>query len=205
MTAPPLPGDGPPTSLDALRDQAVGCQACDLYARATQTVFGEGPADADLVLMGEQPGDKEDKQGHPFVGPAGAVLDRALGEAGIDRARVYITNAVKHFKWRPAGKVRLHQKPNATQIRACKPWWESELAVIQPRVLCCLGATAAQVVLGPKFRVTREHGTFQPRDDGILVTATIHPSAVLRAQDEDRHDALEMLVEDLRAVATKLP
>ena len=190
--------------LDELRDQAVGCQACDLYARATQTVFGEGPEDADLVLMGEQPGDKEDRQGHPFVGPAGALLDRALDGADIDRTRVYITNAVKHFKWRPAGKVRLHQKPNATQIRACKPWWEAELELIQPRVLCCLGATAAQAVLGPKFRVTREHGTFTPRDDGILVTATIHPSAVLRAKDDDRRDAFDMLVGDLRAVAAKL-
>jgi uracil-DNA glycosylase family protein len=203
MTASPAPVD-PAAALDTLREEAQGCEECDLFARATQTVFGEGPPDADLVLIGEQPGDKEDRQGHPFVGPAGTVLDRALGEAGIDRGRVYITNAVKHFKWRPAGKVRLHQKPNATQIRACRPWWEAELAIIQPRVLCCLGATAAQTVLGSKFRVTREHGTFHPRDDGILVTATIHPSAVLRADDEDRKDAFDMLAGDLRAVATKI-
>ena len=207
MAVPTIRGDGhpPDEQLAELRTDAAGCEACDLYARATQTVFGEGPGQADLVLMGEQPGDREDREGHPFVGPAGRILDRALGEAGIDRGRVYITNAVKHFKWRPAGKVRLHQKPNATQIRACRPWWEAELAVVQPKVLCCLGATAAQAVLGSSFRVTREHGTFRTLDDGLLVTATIHPSAVLRADEEDRDDALAMMVDDLRAVSEKLP
>jgi uracil-DNA glycosylase len=206
MAAHMMRGDGhaPDERLAEIRAAANGCQGCDLYARATQTVFGEGPGQADLVLMGEQPGDREDREGHPFVGPAGRILDQALESAGIDRARVYITNAVKHFKWRPAGKVRLHQKPNASQIRACRPWWEAELEVIHPRVLCCLGATAAQAVLGSSFRVTREHGTFHPRDDGVLVTATIHPSAVLRADDEDREDALAMIVDDFRAVSAKL-
>src|SRR5215210_2711315 len=147
-------------SLDALSNEAASCQACDLYKCGTQTVFGEGPEAAHLMLMGEQPGDQEDKAGHPFVGPAGRILDKALVDAGIDRNDVYVTNAVKHFKWKPKGKVRLHQKPNAKEIAACRMWWTQELAVVKPKVLCCLGATAAQAVFGPKFRVTKQRGDF---------------------------------------------
>jgi len=197
-------GAGSP-DLDALRQQAATCTACDLYERATQTVFGEGPPDARVVLMGEQPGDQEDRAGRPFVGPAGRILDRALEEAGIDRDAVYVTNAVKHFKWRPAGKVRLHQKPNAAEIRACSQWWRSEVDVLDPDVLVLLGATAAQAVLGPKVRVTRDRGTFLHAPDFAFdALVTIHPSAVLRAQRDDRDDALRGLVRDLRVVAERL-
>ena len=191
-------------TLDDLRKEAASCQACDLHKLGTQTVFGEGPEDADLMLMGEQPGDEEDKTGHPFVGPAGRILDRALVDAGIDRDNVYITNAVKHFKWKPQGKVRLHQKPNAKEIAACRQWWTQELAVVKPKVLCCLGATAAQAVFGPKFRVTKQRGEFLDLADGILGTATIHPSAILRADDERREVEYEDLVDDFRAVRERL-
>jgi uracil-DNA glycosylase family protein len=191
-------------SIETLRSEAAGCEACDLYQLGTQTVFGEGPEDADLMLMGEQPGDQEDKAGHPFVGPAGRVLDRALVEAEIDRERVYVTNAVKHFKWKPQGKVRLHQKPNAKEIGACRQWWTQELAVVKPKVLCCLGATAAQAVFGAKFRVTKQRGDFFDLVDGVLGTATIHPSAILRADDERREVEYQDLVDDFRAVAERL-
>jgi uracil-DNA glycosylase len=194
-----------PPDLSALRDRAVTCTACDLYERATQTVFGEGPPDARVVLMGEQPGDQEDRAGRPFVGPAGRILDRALDEAGIDRETVYVTNAVKHFKWRPAGKVRLHQKPSAAQIKACSQWWRSEVGALDPDVVVLLGATAAHAVLGPRIRVTRDRGTFlRPADFAFEALVTIHPSAVLRAQGDDRDDALRGLVDDLRAVAGRL-
>jgi len=189
-------------AVERLRATAAGCEQCDLYERATQTVFGEGPADARLVMIGEQPGDHEDKEGHPFVGPAGHVLDRALEAAEIDRSEVYLTNAVKHFKWRPKGKVRLHQRPNAAEIAACRNWWESELAAVRPEVLCCLGAIAAQAVLGRSFRVTKSRGEFFSLESGIEAIATIHPSAVLRADDRDA--ALAGLVHDLEIVRDRL-
>jgi uracil-DNA glycosylase family protein len=192
-------------SLEVLRNEAATCEACDLYKLGTQTVFGEGPADADLMLMGEVPGDQEDKTGHPFVGPAGKLLDRALVEAEIDRNNVYITNAVKHFKWKPQGKVRLHQKPNAKEIAACRQWWTQELAVLKPKVLCCLGATAAQAVFGSKFRVTKQRGDFYELVEGVQGTATIHPSSILRMDDDQqRHNEFEDFVDDFRAVAQRL-
>jgi DNA polymerase len=187
-------------SLAELAAEAAKCTDCDLYRNATQTVFGEGPEDADVVFMGEQPGDKEDRTGHPFVGPAGQLLDRALEAAGIDRDRVYITNAVKHFKWRPAGKVRLHQKPNREEVTACRQWWELELAAISPRVLVCLGATAAQAVWGPSFRVTKQRGRFTKLPTGVEAVATVHPSSILRAA-ERREAEFADFVDDLRAVA----
>jgi DNA polymerase len=192
----------PAKALERLQASAAKCTQCDLYKRATQTVFGEGPADARLVFIGEQPGDHEDTEGHPFVGPAGHLLDRALDAAGIDRAEVYLTNAVKHFKWRPAGKVRLHQRPNAAEIVACRNWWESEVEAIQPEVLCCLGAIAAQAVLGKSFRVTKSRGEFFTLPSGIEAVATIHPSAVLRSDDRDA--AFNGLVHDLEIVRDRL-
>ncbi len=172
-------------ALDRLRRDAATCTACDLYERATQTVFGEGPADARLMMVGEQPGDHEDKEGHVFVGPAGHLLDRALADAGITRDDVYLTNAVKHFNWRPAGKARIHQKPNARHIAACTRWWEAELETIQPELVCCLGAVAAQAMLGRAFRVTQQRGRLVTTTEGIPAIATIHPSAVLRSDDRD--------------------
>ena len=192
----------PSTELERLRADAAGCTRCELYERATQTVFGEGPVPASLMLMGEVPGDREDVEGHPFVGPAGRVLDEALAEAGIDRNAVYLTNAVKHFKWRPAGKVRLHQKPNAKEVAACRAWWEAEIALVAPQILCCLGATAAQAVFGSGFRVTRQRGSFVTLPSGVEATATLHPSAVLRS--ENRDEVYAGLVDDLRAVAQRL-
>jgi uracil-DNA glycosylase len=212
IAAPDL-GSGPPaTRLRSLARQVAACRACPLYEHATQSVFGEGDAHAALMLLGEEPGDREDRQGHPFVGPAGHLLDRALAEAGIDRSAVYLSNVVKHFKWSPSGKVRLHKKPNAREIRACRPWWEAEVAVVRPRVLCCLGATAAQAVLGSSFRVTRDRGAFfdlptlsngVPVPD-VSVVATIHPAAVLRARDNDREQAMSGFVADLTRVASHL-
>jgi uracil-DNA glycosylase family protein len=190
------------TDLADLRREAARCTACDLYARATQTVFGEGPPDARLMLVGEQPGDREDRDGHPFVGPAGQLLDRALHDAGIDRDGVYITNAVKHFKWAPAGKVRLHKKPNAGEIRACSQWWKAELAAVQPDIVVLLGATAAQALLGPQVRVTRDHGrilTITTPETPALVT--IHPSAILRMKNADRDEGFAGLVRDLVTAA----
>ena len=189
-------------TLPRLREAAAGCRACPLWQTATQAVFGEGPAAPEVMLVGEQPGDQEDKQGRPFVGPAGRVLDEALELAGIDRKRVYLTNAVKHFKWEARGKRRIHAKPTWSEQVACRPWLEAELAVVQPRVLVCLGATAAQSLLGKQFRVTKERGRWLESDLAEYVTATIHPSAVLRQRDtESRDRELAALVADLKLVA----
>jgi uracil-DNA glycosylase len=201
---PGLEGGTATPSLEDLRTAARGCRACDLWRSGTQTVFGEGLAKADVMLVGEQPGDREDIEGRPFVGPAGKLLDRALERAGIDRSQVYITNVVKHFKWRPRGKKRIHQKPNAEEIGACRPWLEGELAAVEPRVLVCLGATAAQALLGRTFRVTRQRGQFVDSPLAPLVTATIHPSAILRMEDDERERAMDDLVADLAKVAAKL-
>ena len=195
----PVPSDG--ASLDDLRAAAAGCQACDLWERATQTVFGEGSAGAWLMLVGEQPGDKEDLSGAPFVGPAGEMLDQALAEADIDRRLVYVTNVVKHFKWKPRGKRRIHQKPNAAEQRACRPWLEAELARVQPRAVVCLGATAAQSLISRDFRVTQQHGEVLPSPLGPPIAATVHPSSILRAPDaEARRAAYAGLVSDLRRI-----
>jgi uracil-DNA glycosylase family protein len=192
-------------TLPRLREAAAGCRACALWQTGTQTVFGEGPARADVMLVGEQPGDQEDKQGRPFVGPAGRVLDEALELAGVDRGRAYLTNAVKHFKWEARGTRRIHAKPTWSEQMACKPWLEAELAVVRPRVLVCLGATAAQSLLGKQFRVTKERGRWLESDLAEYVTATIHPSAVLRERDtEARHRALAGLVADLKLAASVL-
>jgi uracil-DNA glycosylase family protein len=191
--------------LDALRKAAAGCTACDLYRDATQTVFGEGSPNAEVMLVGEQPGDGEDKAGRPFVGPAGRLLDRALEEAGIDRELAYVTNVVKHFKFERRGKVRLHKKPNAEEIRACLPWLEAELAVVRPRVLVALGATAAQALLGSSFRVSRQRGEFVDSELAPRVLATVHPSSILRAPDDEaRALAYKGFVADLTVVAAEL-
>lgn len=193
-----------PTLADV---QAIskGCKACDLYKRGTQTVFGEGPPRAEIMLVGEQPGDAEDVAGHPFVGPAGRLLDKALSEAGIDRSRVYVTNVVKHFKWEPRGKRRIHAKPNAAEIGACRPWLETEIALVKPRVLVCLGATAAQALLGRTFKVTRQRGEFVASPLAPLATATVHPSSILRApDDESRRREMREFVADLEKVAKRL-
>jgi DNA polymerase len=192
-------------TLPVVREISKGCKACDLYKRGTQTVFGEGPARAEIMMVGEQPGDAEDLAGHPFVGPAGRLLDRALEQAGIDRSRVYVTNVVKHFKWEPRGKRRIHAKPNAAEIGACRPWLETEIALVNPRVLVCLGATAAQALLGRGFKVTQQRGEFVPSPLAPLVTGTVHPSSILRApDDESRRREMEGLVADLKRVAKKL-
>jgi uracil-DNA glycosylase family protein len=188
-------------SLGDLRRSAAGCRACDLYRNATQTVFGEGDESARMMLLGEQPGDQEDIAGEPFVGPAGLLLDEALVAAGIDRGLVYVTNVVKHFKWRraPSGKRRIHQKPDRAEVSACRPWLEGEVARVQPELIVLLGATAAQAILGSQFRVTRERGNVRRTSLGPPALATIHPSAVLRAPtSEDRAAALAGLVADLR-------
>jgi uracil-DNA glycosylase len=192
-------------TLKTVRETAAGCKACDLYARGTQTVFGEGPKQASVMLVGEQPGDAEDLAGHPFVGPAGKLLDKALAEAGIDRRQVYVTNVVKHFKWEPRGKRRIHQKPNAAEITACRPWLETEIALVKPHVLVCLGATAAQALLGKAFKVTKQRGTFVESNLAPLVTATVHPSSILRAPDDDaRREEMRRFVADLKKVASRL-
>jgi DNA polymerase len=186
-------------TLAKLREAAQGCRGCDLYRRGTQTVFGAGVAQARVMLVGEQPGNEEDLEGAPFVGPAGRLLDRALAEAGIDRTSCYVTNVVKHFKWVPRGKRRIHEKPNAREIAACRPWLSAEIEVVKPRVIVCLGATAAQVLLGRTFKVTRERGkliAFSPH--APLVMATVHPSSILRAPDDmTRHRELERFTADL--------
>jgi DNA polymerase len=192
-----------PGTLEELNELAADCTACDLYARATQTVFGEGPATARTVFIGEQPGDREDQEGRPFVGPAGRVFDDACRDAGIDRASIYVTNAVKHFKWRPAGKRRLHQRPNAREVRACEMWWKAELDAVRPDVVVCLGATAAQAVLGPDFRLTKHRGEWQLFNDWPVL-ATVHPSAILRAGDA-RDDLYASLVADLAIVSRRMP
>jgi uracil-DNA glycosylase len=191
--------------LDGLRKAAAGCTACGLYRDATQTVFGEGSPDAEVMLVGEQPGDGEDLAGRPFVGPAGRLLDRALEEAGIDRRLAYVTNVVKHFKFERRGKVRLHKKPNAEEVHACFPWLEAELRVVQPRVLVLLGATAAQALLGSSFRVSRQRGEFVDSDLAPRVLATVHPSSILRAPDDEaRALAYKGFVADLAVVARDL-
>jgi DNA polymerase len=194
-------------TLDDLRQAAAGCRACGLYRNATQTVFGDGSESAHLMLVGEQPGDREDLAGAPFVGPAGRLLDEALAAADIDRRLVYVTNVVKHFKWRraPSSKRRIHQKPDRAEITACRPWLEGEIARIGPELVVLMGATAAQAILGSAFRVTRQRGTVMPTALGPLALATIHPSAVLRARtSKERADALAGLVADLRAAAAHL-
>ena len=191
-------------TLPKLREAAAACEACELHEKGTQTVFGEGLKRARVVLVGEQPGDREDVEGRPFVGPAGRVLDRALAEAGIERADAYLTNAVKHFNWKPKGKRRIHQAPKAEHLRACAPWLESELGVVDPELVVCLGAVAVKAVIGPSYRVMRDHGKFVATGLGRTATATLHPSAVLRARDEDREEAMGMLVGDLRAVRRRL-
>ncbi len=192
-------------SLSQLRAEAAQCTRCELYKRGTQTVFGEGGRHARIVFVGEQPGDQEDKQGRPFVGPAGRVLDQALAAAGIDRSDVYVTNVVKHFKWVPRGKRRIHQKPNAREIAACRPWLDGELAALHPLVVVCLGATAAQALLGPSFKVTQMRGRAVPSTLAPWVLATVHPSSVLRApDDETRRRDMELFFRDLAAVAQLL-
>jgi uracil-DNA glycosylase len=204
--------------LDGLRAAAAGCRACELWEPATQTVFGEGPETARIVFVGEQPGDQEDRKGEPFVGPAGRLLDRALGDAGIDRRDAYVTNAVKHFRFTVKGKRRIHQTPGPEHMRACRPWLEAEFAVLQPEVVVCLGATAAKTLISPSFRITQERGRLMPwappglagADDEedsphqMWMLATTHPSAVLRVPDENRGPAYDELVKDLTVVAGAL-
>jgi uracil-DNA glycosylase len=195
----------PRPTLSTVRSAAKFCKACDLYKRGTQTVFGEGPERADVMLVGEQPGDAEDLAGHPFVGPAGKLLDKALEDAGLDRREVYVTNVVKHFKWEPRGKRRIHAKPNSAEIAACRPWLETEIAIVKPHILVCLGATAAQALLGRTFRVSRERGTFVPSSLAPLVMATVHPSSILRApDDESRREEMRRFVADLQKVSSAL-
>jgi DNA polymerase len=191
-------------NLDELRRRAQECRACDLWKTGTQTVFGEGPPDADVMMVGEQPGDREDIEGRPFVGPAGRVLDTALERAGIDRDRVYMTNVVKHFKWRPRGKRRIHQKPNVEEIKACRPWLDGELAAVHPRVLVCLGAVAATALIGRDFRVSRQRGQFVDSPLAERVMATVHPSSILRTADEERAASMDRFVRDLEIVASEL-
>ena len=202
------------TPLERVREEAETCTRCELYKLGTQTVFGEGSEDADVMLVGEQPGDKEDLEGRPFVGPAGRLLDKALVEAGIDRSRAYVTNAVKHFKWKQQGggpgeggrtsKRRLHQKPNREEMKACKPWLESELELVNPKVVICLGATAAQSLLGPGFKVTQMRGQFVEWPYKPLAIATVHPSSILRGSPESREVAFQGLVADLKIAASPL-
>jgi uracil-DNA glycosylase family protein len=194
----------PKPTLAKLRQAAADCKACPLWKTGTQTVFGEGLAKAEVMLVGEQPGDREDVEGRPFVGPAGRLLDDALAEAGIDRSLAYVTNAVKHFKWTPRGKRRIHQKPNWAEIAACRPWLDAELAVVKPRVLVPMGATAAQALLGRQFRVTKDRGKPVESELAPTVIATIHPSAILRADEAEREREYQALVADLRTVAKLL-
>ncbi len=189
-------------TLDALRKKAAGCRACHLWKTGTQTVFGEGKSTATVMFVGEQPGDKEDLAGKPFVGPAGALLDAALEEAGIDRSAAYVTNTIKHFKWEPRGQRRIHQKPNRIEIQACMPWLEAELAALKPKVLVCLGSTAAQTLLGKDFRVTKSRGKPVASKWAPVVIATVHPSSILRAPDDAaRHREHAAFVNDLRIIA----
>lgn len=192
-------------TLPRLREAATECRGCHLYEGATQTVFGEGLKKAKVMFVGEQPGDREDVEGKPFVGPAGRMLDRALVEAGIDRSEVYVTNVVKHFKYTMRGKRRIHQRPDREEIAACRPWLEAELSQVQPQVLVCLGATAAKALLGPQFKVTRQRGDFVDSELAPRATGTVHPSSILRAPDEEaRHRAYQDFVEDLKIIATAL-
>ncbi len=192
-------------TLPAVREAAKECKGCDLWKRGTQTVFGEGARKAELLLVGEQPGDAEDLSGHPFVGPAGKLLDRALADAGIDRRAVYVTNVVKHFKWEPRGKRRIHKKPSAAEIAACRPWLDTEIALVKPGAVVCLGATAAQALLGRQFRVTAHRGELLASTLAPIVLATVHPSSILRApDDETRRLEMERFTDDLRSVARAL-
>lgn len=187
------------SSLREVESAAKACTACHLYKRGTQTVFGEGPKRAPIMLVGEQPGDQEDLAGKPFVGPAGKLLDRALDDGGIDRTQVYVTNTVKHFKWEPRGKRRIHQKPNSREIAACRPWIEAELRLVKPKVLVCLGSTAAQAIFGPSFRVTKQRGVVLKSEFAAQVVATVHPSSLLRQPDEEsRAREYALFVADLR-------
>jgi DNA polymerase len=200
LSAAPLIPEKP--TLKKLQVAAAGCKACPLWKTGTQTVFGEGASHAKVVFVGEQPGNDEDLAGKPFVGPAGKLLDKCLEEAGINRDDVYVTNAVKHFKWEPSGKRRLHKKPNSREIAACRPWLEAELAVLKPEVVVALGATAAQTLLGKDFRVTQRRGELIDSDLARFVLATVHPSSILRAPDEvRRHEERALFVEDLKKVA----
>jgi len=199
-TAAPLVPERP--TLNKLKEAAAGCRACPLWEHGTQTVFGEGSTSAEIVLVGEQPGDQEDLAGKPFVGPAGRLLDNALEQADIDRKLAYVTNVVKHFKWQPRGKRRIHQKPNAAEVAACRPWLEAELDLLKPKVLVCLGATAAQALLGRQFRVSKDRGLPVESDLAPVVMATVHPSSILRS--DDREAEMAMFVEDLRRVAQAL-
>ena len=196
------------STIKNLRDQAEVCRACDLWKAATQTVFGEGNSKAMIMLVGEQPGDREDRVGKPFVGPAGKLLDEALAEAGIDRSQVYVTNVVKHFKWTPSerGKRRIHKKPRYSEIQACRPWLDAELSIVKPQVLVCMGATAAQSLLGKGFSVTQQHGKLVESELAPFTIATVHPSSILRAPDEEsRREQMRSFVEDLKHAATLVP
>jgi DNA polymerase len=198
-TAAPLIPSRP--SINKLRDAAAGCRACHLWKLGTQTVFGEGKQSSTVMFIGEQPGNSEDLEGRPFVGPAGNLLDKALVEAGIDRKKVYVTNVVKHFKWEPRGKRRIHKKPNALEITACRPWLEAEIQVVKPRAIICLGSTAAQAVIGPKFKVSIQRGTFVDSPLAEFVTATVHPSSILRAPTDDaRRRETQRFIDDLTKI-----
>lgn len=192
-------------TLKTLKAASRGCRACHLWRRATQTVFGEGAAAAEVMLVGEQPGNDEDLSGHPFVGPAGRILDDALEQAGIDRARTYVTNVVKHFKWEPRGKRRIHAKPKAGEINACRPWLDAEIGAVRPRIIVCLGATAAKALLGNAFRVSVDRGRFVASDIAPFVTATVHPSSILREPDSSaRREAMRAFVNDLKKVKARM-
>jgi uracil-DNA glycosylase family protein len=192
-------------TLKNVRDAAKRCQACDLWKTGTQTVFGEGAANAKLMLVGEQPGNEEDLSGHPFVGPAGKLLSRALEDAEVERSSVYVTNVVKHFKWEPRGKRRIHKKPNRAEVVACHPWIQTEIELVKPRVIVCLGSTAAQALIDPRFKVTQHRGERLPSPLAPVVMATVHPSSILRAPDDEaRRQEMEAFVRDLRAAAREL-
>jgi DNA polymerase len=195
----------PKPTLRSVREAAADCKACDLWKTGTQTVFGEGSRNAEIMFVGEQPGNEEDLTGKPFVGPAGKLLDKALLAAGIDRTRTYVTNVVKHFKWIPKGKLRIHGKPNAVEIAACSPWLKSEIALVKPKLIVCLGATAAQALLGKQFRVTQHRGEFFDFEFVGKITATVHPSSILRAYDEQsRKIEMQRFIEDLSTIAAFL-
>lgn len=196
----------PDSTFEDLRRAVQSCQGCDIWQRATQAVFGEGAPNAQVMLVGEQPGNREDLEGHPFVGPAGRLLDQALAKAGIERKRVYITNIVKHFNSTTRGKLRIHKKPNTDEIAACRPWLEAEIARVDPKVIVCLGATAAQALISRDFRVSRQRGEMMKSPLVPLITATVHPSSILRAPDaESRHAEMRHFVEDLKKIARQLP
>jgi uracil-DNA glycosylase family protein len=200
VTAAPLIPPAP--TLDKLQAAAAKCRACPLWKKGTQTVFGAGAPDAEVVFVGEQPGFDEDLAGKPFIGPAGKVLDKALVAAGIPREEIYVTNAVKHFKWEPKGNQHIHKKPNASEVAACRPWLDAELQVLKPTVLVCLGATAAQALLGREFRVSKQRGQLMPSSLAPYVVATVHPSSILRAPDhESRHREMELFIADLKKIA----